>query len=111
MDTSPILHDSEEWREVQKSLQKLSDGQGEIGSRLVRYDDRQIAQHRANKEEIMQMKLTLYGVPGDEENIGLIRKMDRMLNYGSATVFWIRALAGLLTLSIALGGLYVAFHH
>jgi hypothetical protein len=111
MVVKPVVHDSEEWREVQKSLKGLQRGQIEIEGRLDRYDDRQTAQHRANKEEISQMKLALYGEPGDDENVGLIRKMDRMLNYGSATVFWIRALAGILMLLLTGGGVYVAIHH
>ncbi len=111
MSTNPMFSNSDEWREMKSSLRELTDGQSEIEGRLDRYDDRQSAQHRANKQEITEMKLALYGVPGDEDNIGLIRKMDRMLNYGSATVFWIRAMVGLLTLAIAAGGLYIAIHH
>lgn len=111
MSTNPILHGSEEWRDVQQSLRKLTEGQSDIEGRLDRYDDRQAAQHRSNKEEIMEMRATLYGIPGDEDNIGLIRKMDKMLNYGSATVFWARVMTTLLALALTAAGIYVAMHH
>lgn len=111
MGSTPITHESEDWRDVKKTLTGLRNGQSEIEGRLDRYDERQANQHRANKEEIVAMKLALNGIPGDDENIGLIRKMDKMLNYGSATVFWVRSLAGLLGLAIAGAALYAAFHH
>lgn len=62
----------------------------------------------SNSDEWREMKSSLRELTDGQSEIE--GRLDRY-DYGSATVFWIRAMVGLLTLAIAAGGLYIAIHH
>jgi len=88
----PIMADSAEWREVNEKLARLSDGQIAIEGRMDAFSARQKEQHEANSKDIAEMKATLNGIPGDTENIGLTRTVDRALTYAKSSAFWMKAL-------------------
>jgi len=65
---SPVTHDSEDWKSL---VAKVNNLQNRMGS----------------------VETTLNGIPGDEKNVGLVRKVDRvdskadtLINYGRFTM-------------------------
>lgn len=103
------MHDSDDWREVQKKLTALSVNESEIKAELRRIAEKQDAQHKANKEKIVQVELAVLGSPDDPQgNPGLVRNMDTLLAYGKATHFWAKVVAALIGILLAYLGVRAA---
>ncbi len=100
------MHDSEEWREVQRKLGALEKDQTDIKrdigdikrSQEMETKDR-VKQHEENQKEIATVKKVLLGDPENlDENPGIVTKLDRILVSGKTTAFWGKVIAGLLGL-------------
>lgn len=76
---NPVMHDSDEWRNVQKRLGYLEEKVNGLSSTVARLMDRQQMQHEENKSSIERIGRMLVGEKGDNGLVGTVSGMKGQL--------------------------------
>lgn len=115
---TPVLQNSEEWRGVLKKLDEIQASIARTEREVAVLKNDQQLNHGANVGKIQKAEEELESldilINGNEDHPGLRSQMATLLAYGSATMFWAKAIAWILGFAIASGGLYAAWfesHH
>jgi hypothetical protein len=114
------VHDPAEWRaNVDQRLTSLERGQDRIDARINLEMEARKKEHSENKDRLDRMDTALTGIPGDEENVGLVRKVDRLdskvdagfdrlLVAWQTSTLWAKVVVGILTLVFLAMGVWFA---
>ena len=112
---TPTLHDSQDWRDrdIQATLRQIEATLSSLRIEFEILKSDQKNNHHANVEKIdnaekEMQKLDLL-INGDQHTPGLRADVSNLMAYGRASVFWAKAIAGLLTVIFLGGSLYVAW--
>lgn len=117
---SAILHDSQDWRELQAKLTSILLEQSSLRAELKAAKETQEQHHSVNQDWIRKVEEKTHKLDlliegdGSDDFPGLKTQMAVMISYGKATVTGMKLLGAVLTIILLAATFYVAWfesHH